>query len=273
MIAKQLSKGDARIVGICCGLEDCDDHDVHRHEPLLKMYCGKTPAAEVEQSSFQPQRLDHGLGGRDLVAFAVHLKMAQDQGVIDSKGAQHMSRLAIVERIKTMSQRLTVNRHDRHRVDVDVRLRIIQQGGMGAKSPLHIRPVKPLQNEAHGAAGRRAVPATRMLLRRAAQSGGGVRGWVILLVELFLDLLAAAIFLTALAILLPMLFEMWNRLGVFVHINWTQMADNAYRDSLGAGVLVAGMLATTFLPTLMHLSYGLLWLPPGMQEVFDCQGG
>ncbi len=42
---------DARIVGICCGLEDCDDHDVHRHEPLLKMYCGKTPAAEVGLAS------------------------------------------------------------------------------------------------------------------------------------------------------------------------------------------------------------------------------
>jgi hypothetical protein len=36
---------DARIVGIACGHEDCDDHDVLRHEPMLKMYCGKTHIA------------------------------------------------------------------------------------------------------------------------------------------------------------------------------------------------------------------------------------
>ncbi len=64
---------------------------------------------------------------------AVHLKMAQDQCVIDSKRAQHMSRLAIIERIKTMPQRLAVNRHDRHRFGVCVRLATIQQGGI---SPL-----------------------------------------------------------------------------------------------------------------------------------------
>ncbi len=58
---------DARIVGICCGLEDCDDHDVHRHEPLLKMYCGKTPAAEVGLAS-QPtlSRLENTVSWRAL---------------------------------------------------------------------------------------------------------------------------------------------------------------------------------------------------------------
>ncbi len=80
-----------------------------------------------------------------------------------------MGRLAIIERIKTMPQRLTINRHDRHRVDVDVRLRIIQQGGMGAKSPLHIRPVKPLQDEAQRLAGTiRASTVPARSIRSAA---------------------------------------------------------------------------------------------------------
>lgn len=58
---------DARIVGICCGHEDCDDHDVHRHEPMLKMYCGKTPTAEVGLAS-QPtlSRLENTVSWRAL---------------------------------------------------------------------------------------------------------------------------------------------------------------------------------------------------------------
>lgn len=98
---------------------------------------------------------------------------------------------------------------------------------------------------------------TRSLLRRAAQSGGGFLGWIVLIGELILDLLAAALFLTGLAILLPMVFELWNRIGIAAHIDWVQMANDAYSAPFGAGLLVAGMLLTTFLPTLIHLTYGL----------------
>lgn len=98
---------------------------------------------------------------------------------------------------------------------------------------------------------------TRFLLRRAAQSGGGFLGWVVLIGELIIDLLAAALFLTALATLLPVVFEVWNRVGFVAHIDWVQMANDAYRDPFGAGLMVTGMLVTTFLPTAIHLSYGL----------------
>lgn len=98
---------------------------------------------------------------------------------------------------------------------------------------------------------------TRFLLRRAAQSGGGFLGWGVLIGELIIDLLAAALFLTVLAIILPMVFELWNRVGFAAYINWSQMAEDAYLAPFGAGLLVAGMLLTTFLPTLIHLTYGL----------------
>ncbi len=98
---------------------------------------------------------------------------------------------------------------------------------------------------------------TRFLLRRAAQSGGGFLGWIVLIGELIIDLLAAALFLTALAILLPVVFELWNRIAFGAHVDWVQMANDALRDPFGVGLLVTGMLVTTFLPTLIHLSYGL----------------
>ena len=65
---------DARIVGICCGLEDCDDHDVHRHEPMLKMFCGKTPAAEVGLAS-QPtlSRLENTVSWRALARMGMKM--------------------------------------------------------------------------------------------------------------------------------------------------------------------------------------------------------
>ena len=68
---------DARIVGIACGHEDCDDHDVLRHEPMLKMYCGKTPEDEVGLAS-QPtlSRLENTVSWRALARIGVKMVAA-----------------------------------------------------------------------------------------------------------------------------------------------------------------------------------------------------
>ena len=65
---------DARAIGIACGHEDCDDHDVLRHEPMLKMYCGKTPEAEVGLAS-QPtlSRLENTVSWRALARMGVKM--------------------------------------------------------------------------------------------------------------------------------------------------------------------------------------------------------
>ncbi len=42
---------DARIAAIACGHEDCDDLDVMRHEPMLKVFCCKTPDGAVGLAS------------------------------------------------------------------------------------------------------------------------------------------------------------------------------------------------------------------------------
>ena len=54
---------DARIGAIACGHEDCDDLDVLRHDPALKMFCEKSPEADVGLAS-QPtlSRLENAVG-------------------------------------------------------------------------------------------------------------------------------------------------------------------------------------------------------------------
>lgn len=65
---------DARVVGIACGREDCDDHDVMRHEPMIKMYSGKTPEAQVGLAS-QPtlSRLENTVSWRALARMGVKM--------------------------------------------------------------------------------------------------------------------------------------------------------------------------------------------------------
>ena len=65
---------DARVVAIACGHEDCDDLDVHRHEPMLKMFCGKTPDGTVGLAS-QPtlSRLENTVSWRALARMGVKM--------------------------------------------------------------------------------------------------------------------------------------------------------------------------------------------------------
>jgi len=57
----------ARMIAICCGHEDCDDLDVLRHDPALKIACDKRPDAQVGLAS-QPtlSRLENAVSGRML---------------------------------------------------------------------------------------------------------------------------------------------------------------------------------------------------------------
>ena len=50
-IHRYASMIDARIGAIACGHEDCDDLDVLRHDPALKMFCEKSPEADVGLAS------------------------------------------------------------------------------------------------------------------------------------------------------------------------------------------------------------------------------
>lgn len=65
---------DARIAAIACGHEDCDDHDVLRHEPMMKVCCGKAPEAEVGLAS-QPtlSRLENTVSWRALARMGVKM--------------------------------------------------------------------------------------------------------------------------------------------------------------------------------------------------------
>ena len=65
---------DARIGAIACGHEDCDDLDVLRHDPALKMFCEKSPEADVGLAS-QPtlSRLENAVGWRVLARMGLRM--------------------------------------------------------------------------------------------------------------------------------------------------------------------------------------------------------
>ena len=65
---------NARIGAIACGHEDCDDLDVLRHDPALKMFCEKSPEADVGLAS-QPtlSRLENAVGWRVLARMGLRM--------------------------------------------------------------------------------------------------------------------------------------------------------------------------------------------------------
>ena len=67
---------------------------------------------EGEQPALKGKSFDHRLRGGNFITLLVNLAMAQDQCVIDSEGVQYMSRLAVVEGIETVPERLAVDGHD-----------------------------------------------------------------------------------------------------------------------------------------------------------------
>lgn len=54
-----------RIYGIACGYEDCNDHDMLRSDPILKICAGRKPVVGEELAS-QPTltRFENSIGKR-----------------------------------------------------------------------------------------------------------------------------------------------------------------------------------------------------------------
>lgn len=98
---------------------------------------------------------------------------------------------------------------------------------------------------------------TRFLLKQAVKkTGSPFRAGMRLLAELIADLVFALAALILLAAMLGAAFEAWNLLaGPGNIINWRAMAETAIAAPLTEGLLVTGMLITTFLPTIAHLVY------------------
>lgn len=102
---------------------------------------------------------------------------------------------------------------------------------------------------------------TRRLLRAAATKTKADR-WapLWLAAELLIDLLFALVCLVVLAALLALAFESRNQFGSGVPWDWRNIAEAAARAPFTEGILVTGMLATTFVPTLLHLGFGFYGL-------------
>ena len=98
--------------------------------------------------------------------------------------------------------------------------------------------------------------ATRYFISRAKSEG--TRALAILL-ELVLDVAVAALCLTFLALAAPALLEAAGRLSQSLggpRVVWRDFVSVAVDDPLGKGIFVTGMLATTLIPTFLHLVAG-----------------
>jgi hypothetical protein len=131
---------------------------------------------------------------------------------------------------------------------------------------------------------------TRFFLRLVALVSDGIGGMLRLIGEIIGDILAAILFLLALAVLLPNGIEIINTLlGLFGRepFAWQALVTAARQNPLSEGLFVVGMLITTLVPTLVHLTVGLAgiiaaWTPgsakaaAGLREelepVFDSNG-
>ncbi len=101
---------------------------------------------------------------------------------------------------------------------------------------------------------------TRFFLRLVAQVSAGIGGVLRLLGEIIGDILTAMLFLVGLAILLPNGIEIINTLlGLFGRepFAWQTLVTAARQNPFSEGLFVVGMLITTLVPTLVHLSVGL----------------
>jgi hypothetical protein len=87
--------------------------------------------------------------------------------------------------------------------------------------------------------------------------------------ELALDLLIAGLCLILLAMLLPNVIELANlalySLGWPV-VEWLSLLDSARDAPFTKGIFVTGMLATTLLPTVLHLCCGMWALLLGLRR-------
>ena len=103
-----------------------------------------------------------------------------------------------------------------------------------------------------------SLQATRLLLRRAADSRHGFGGQI---VDLMLDALIAVICLGGLAFGTGFLLEIASTLNAHFgggEISWAANLASATVSTFSDGFLFIGMLMTTLVPTLIHLVLGLM---------------
>jgi hypothetical protein len=111
-----------------------------------------------------------------------------------------------------------------------------------------------------------SVQVSRWLLNDLVNRRGTARQNLMMLGHVFADVVAAAIFLVLLAVLLPSVLQHANRAfdaAGWPVVEWGPYLDAARREPFGAGLLVTGMLATTLIPTILHMlaAGGALVLP------------
>lgn len=92
---------------------------------------------------------------RYLVRLFIDLDMRQHQRRIDGKGAEHLSRLDVVEGIEAALEHLAVKRQNPLACG---RFDAVEVCGMRAKDRLHIRQIEPLQNITGRRVGGRSFP-------------------------------------------------------------------------------------------------------------------
>jgi hypothetical protein len=56
----------ARVYGVALGYSDCNDMDFLRHDPALKVSCGRTPSGEALASQPTYSRMENAISARDL---------------------------------------------------------------------------------------------------------------------------------------------------------------------------------------------------------------
>jgi hypothetical protein len=110
---------------------------------------------------------------------------------------------------------------------------------------------------------------TRSLLAKIDHGTDGVIGVVLVIAAVLLDIAAAIACLVGLVALTAMVLEAANLLFAWrgmAQFDWKSQIDLARSDPVGQGILVTGMLATTLVPTVIHLTLGLghamsVWSP------------
>ncbi len=111
-----------------------------------------------------------------------------------------------------------------------------------------------------------SVQVSRWLLSDLVARRGAAWQGLMVLGHIMADVIAAGLFLVILAVLLPAVLQLANwafdAFGWSL-VEWGLYLDAARHDPFGAGLLVTGMLATTLLPTVLHLlaAGGALVLP------------
>ncbi len=101
---------------------------------------------------------------------------------------------------------------------------------------------------------------TRWFIERAKDVKAGGDGVLFLMGALAADIAFALVCVIGLTLALPVALELVNlalRSGGLAPVPWRAMVETATRQPLTDGLLVTGMLATTLVPTMIHVGVGL----------------